>query len=68
MLQTVGLVFRGLDFVNPLDLESSTFVMIHNCVLACRVEDTINSVLLLVVEHVVVGHAKLVFRGILQLF
>ena len=67
LLQTVGLVFRGFDFVDPLDLESSALVMIHNGVLAWRVEDTINPVLFLVVEYVVVGHAKLVFRGVLEL-
>ena len=68
MLQTVGLVFRGFDFVNPLDLESSPLVMIHNGFLAWRVEDTVNPVLFLVVEYVVVGHSKLVFRGVLELF
>ncbi len=68
LLQTVGLVFRGFDFVNPLDLESSALVMIHNGVLGWRVEDTINPVLFLVVEYVVVGYPKLVFRGVLELF
>ena len=68
MLQTVGLVFRGFDFVDPLDLESSALVMIHNGVLAWRVDDTINRVLFLVVEYVVVGHAKLVFRGVWSCF
>ena len=64
----VELVFRGFDFVNPLDLESSALVMIHDGLLARRVEDTVNSVLFLVVEYVVVGYAKLVFRGVLELF
>ncbi len=68
LLQTVGLVFRGFDFVNPLDLESSALMMIHNGSLAWRVEDTVDSVLFLVMECVMVGHAKLVFRGVLELF
>ena len=68
MLQTGGLVFRGFDFVNPLDLETSALVMVRNCVLARRVEDTVNPVLFLVVEYVVVSHSKLVFRRVLELF
>ncbi len=67
LLQTVGLVFRGFDFVDPLDLGSSALVMIHNGVLAWCVKDTVNPVLFLVVEYVVVGHSKLVFRGVLEL-
>lgn len=67
MLQTIGLVFRGFDFVNPLDLESSALVMIHNGVLAWCVEDAVNPVLFLVVEYVVVAHPKLVLRGVLEL-
>lgn len=53
--------------MNPLDLESSALVMIHNCVFGWRVKDTVNPVLFLVVEYVVVGHSKLVFRRVLEL-
>jgi len=70
-----GLRFRlprstscGFDFVNPLDLKTSALVMVRNCLFARRVEDTVNSVLFLIVQYVVVGHAKLVFWGVLQLF
>jgi len=41
----------GFDFVNPLDLETSAFVGdSQRCVFAWRVEDTVDSVLFLVVE------------------
>ena len=54
--------------MNPLDLKTSALVMVRNCLFARRVEDTVNSVLFLIVQYVVVGHAKLVFWGVLQLF
>ena len=58
----------GFDFVNPLDLEPSTFVVILNGVFARRVENAVDSVFFLVEEYVVVGHAEFVFRGRLELF
>jgi len=58
----------GLDFVNPLDLKTSALVMVRYCLFVRRVEDAVDSVLFLVIEYVVVGHPKLVFRGSLELF
>ena len=52
----------GLDFVNPLDLKPSAFVMVRHCLFVRRVEGSVDSVLFLVIEFVVLGHAKLVFR------
>ena len=52
----------GLDFVNPFDLKPSAFVMVRHCLFARRVEGAVDSVLFLVIEFVVLGHAKLVFR------
>jgi len=68
LLQTCGLVFRGFDFVNPLDLESGALVMIHNCVLGLARRGHNKFGPLSCVEYVVMGHAKLVLRGVLELF
>jgi len=54
--------------VNPLDLKTSALVMVRYCLFVRRVEDAVDSVLFLVIEYVVVGHPKLVFRGSLELF
>src|SRR5690349_3518392 len=63
-----GLAPCGFDFVNPFDLKTSALVMILNSVFAWRIENTVNSVLLLVVEYVVVGHAEFVLWSGLELF
>ena len=48
--------------MNPFDLKPSAFVMVRHCLFARRVEGAVDSVLFLVIEFVVLGHAKLVFR------
>ena len=54
--------------MNPLDLKPSALVMVRYCLFVRRVEDAVDSVLFLVIEYVVVGHAEFVFRGGLELF